>query len=424
MANQFSVQPLGGLDVGSKLTQVIEGGKQQYRIKQMQEKAPEVFNSGDPTKIAQFMLKYPEMAPTMGKAIGVQDELQNKEAADVAKSMLTPGADPKEALAQWATKLKDQGRDPSRPISMLTKLMQDPTQSDAMAQKLLAITSPQDYLAYQKTSGSTAQNLQKTGAWLVKNEDGTVSVVTGVFDKNTGGLTTASSKIPGGKLVSALGETGDEQSNRKVMETAGQEAAKLGVQLKISPEIAGAIATEKTIAEIKTKTALEPSLNTAIDTAKNAAKTIAKASADKKSNAIAWDVYNTGITTLQESLKNTVTGPLTGFIPAITESQQIADGAIALMAPLLKNVFRKAGEGTFTKDDQEILMAMLPTRRDKPAARIAKIKAVNSVVRATLGQPPDTGEPITGQANETTAEQLTPEQLRIQELEKIAYGSK
>jgi hypothetical protein len=151
MDNQFSVTPLGGLDVGSKLTQIIEGGKQQYRIKQMQEKAPEVFESEDPAKIAKFMLEYPEMAPQMQTAIGAQDALQMKEASDVAKSMLAPGADPKEILAQYALKLKNTNRDPSKPTAALAKVIEDPTQADAIAKKLWAISDPQSFVEYQKT---------------------------------------------------------------------------------------------------------------------------------------------------------------------------------------------------------------------------------------------------------------------------------
>ena len=72
---------------------------------------------------------------------------------------------------------------------------------------------------------------------------------------------------------------------------------------------------------------------------------------------------------------------------AFTVKGQIANASIALMAPILKDVFRGAGEGTFTKDDQEILMAMLPTLDMKPAARAASLAAVEAVVRAKLSVP-------------------------------------
>ena len=72
---------------------------------------------------------------------------------------------------------------------------------------------------------------------------------------------------------------------------------------------------------------------------------------------------------------------------ALTVEGQIANASIALMAPILKDIFRGSGEGTFTKDDQEILMAMLPTLNMKPGARAAALKAVDTVVRAKLSVP-------------------------------------
>jgi hypothetical protein len=106
-----------------------------------------------------------------------------------------------------------------------------------------------------------------------------------------------------------------------------------------------------------------------------------------KQNQRAYDVYSTGIGGLVQGLKNTSTGPLAGRLPAITANQQIADGAVAAMAPVLKQLFRTAGEGTFTDSDQALLMQMLPTRKDEPEARAAKVKNIDAIVRAKLGMP-------------------------------------
>jgi hypothetical protein len=54
------------------------------------------------------------------------------------------------------------------------------------------------------------------------------------------------------------------------------------------------------------------------------------------------------------------------------------------MAPILKQLFRGAGEGTFTNQDQELLIAMLPTRKDTPEARIIKVQNIDAIVRAKL----------------------------------------
>jgi hypothetical protein len=99
----------------------------------------------------------------------------------------------------------------------------------------------------------------------------------------------------------------------------------------------------------------------------------------------AYATYQAGVKALDDSLSNTSTGPLVGRIPAITANQQTAEGGIATMAPVLKELFRSAGEGTFTEGDQAILMQMVPTRTDHKEARKAKLQMIDSIVRAKLG---------------------------------------
>ena len=100
------------------------------------------------------------------------------------------------------------------------------------------------------------------------------------------------------------------------------------------------------------------------------------------------------MTGLSGALGNPWTGPFAGLMPAITADQQIADGAVAAMAPVLKQLFRSAGEGIFTDKDQELLLQMVPTRNDRPATIKAKMKNVDAIVRAKLA-PIDTGAPAT-----------------------------
>jgi hypothetical protein len=102
-------------------------------------------------------------------------------------------------------------------------------------------------------------------------------------------------------------------------------------------------------------------------------------------NPRAYETFKTGMANIESTLANTVTGPVLGRSPAFTAEQQTAEGAQAIMAPVLKTLFRESGEGTFTKDDQAVLMAMLPTRKDLPEARAAKISMVDAIVKAKLG---------------------------------------
>jgi hypothetical protein len=172
---------------------------------------------------------------------------------------------------------------------------------------------------------------------------------------------------------------------------------KLGLDPRASTSAEEAAAKEfaKQMAKLQARLKLEPGVAAAIAAAQNQAKAEADLVKEEKSNDAAWNVYNNSMQNLSQAMAETETGPVIGFIPAVTSNQQIAQGAQAVMAPILKQMFRSAGEGTFTDNDQKLLMQMVPTRKDTPEARIAKIKMIDDVVRAKLkmeGQ--TTGQPI------------------------------
>lgn len=150
--------------------------------------------------------------------------------------------------------------------------------------------------------------------------------------------------------------------------------------------ITGAKKTGELIAQL----GLEPQVKSAVVTAVAQAEQVAKLAETGRSNEIAFRVYTTGMKGLIDGLAGTDTGPFVGWLPALTANQQIADGAVAALAPVLKQLFRSAGEGIFTDKDQELLLAMIPTRTDREAARTAKLNNVDAIVRAKLniGQQP------------------------------------
>lgn len=118
-------------------------------------------------------------------------------------------------------------------------------------------------------------------------------------------------------------------------------------------------------------------------------------------NPRSYEVFKSGMASLEKSMADTATGPIAGRIPALTAAQQTAEGAESIMAPVLKQLFREAGEGTFTDKDQELLMKMVPTRKDHPEARKAKMEMIDSIVRAKLGVS-DVQKPPSGPAIGTT----------------------
>lgn len=172
------------------------------------------------------------------------------------------------------------------------------------------------------------------------------------------------------------------ESTIKGQTTAASETAKLKTQFELKPEVEAAVTTA--IARAKQNVALEEK---------------------DRSNARALTVYDTAITGLAEALGETVTGPLAGLAPALFANQQIADGAVAAMAPILKDLFRTAGEGTFTDQDQKLLLDMIPTRKDLPKAREAKLKNIDAIVRAKLAaQQPAAQQPAAQQQQTFTTQ--------------------
>jgi hypothetical protein len=130
----------------------------------------------------------------------------------------------------------------------------------------------------------------------------------------------------------------------------------------------------------------------AVETAKTdaiPARSAAEFEADRRKmqqqNTAAFNAFSAAMQGLERSMAQTQTGPISGRLPAVTAAAQTAEGAVAATAPILKQLFRSAGEGTFTDRDQQLLLDMVPTRKDHPEARAAKIQMINQIVAAKLG---------------------------------------
>ena len=157
---------------------------------------------------------------------------------------------------------------------------------------------------------------------------------------------------------------------------------------------------------LRTKFELEPELKGAISEAQATATAKVRLQEVKRVQKISFNTFQLGVDNLRKAFAETNTGFLVGRIPAITAKQQIAEGTVAIMAPLLKALFRESGEGIFTDRDQELLNDMAPKRTDEPEAVEYKINAIVMVVRAKLGIESET------QSTDQTMQQdtLTPEE--------------
>lgn len=173
---------------------------------------------------------------------------------------------------------------------------------------------------------------------------------------------------PRGQVAQARANPSLVVGRRPEDEAAAVEGAKQGVQLDYLPQseaIKAQAATGQAIATERGKQEVER-------------EGVAKL------NSTSLRMYEAGMSALRDSMGQTTTGPIIGRIPALTAEQQTAEGSVAAMAPILKGLFRQAGEGTFTDRDQALLLAMIPTRTDLPEAREAKLLNIDQIVRAKL----------------------------------------
>lgn len=108
------------------------------------------------------------------------------------------------------------------------------------------------------------------------------------------------------------------------------------------------------------------------------------------------DAYVAARDGLLTGLAGTQTGQMAGRVTPWSDAQQIAEGGVAAMAPVLKQIFRVAGEGTFTDRDQEMLMNMVPTRKDNAGARAEKMANIDRIISAKMGLPVPAYKTATG----------------------------
>ena len=202
-------------------------------------------------------------------------------------------------------------------------------------------------------------------------KEGDKSFLVGLVQKPNGNISEERVEI-GGEFISTDGLTAEERVTQKRKESGASEQGKLEQRIKLEPELV------KRIAAVKQQVA-----------------SFGNIKKEDRSNARALETYEMGVKNLADALGKTSTGPMSGWLPALTADAQSAEGAIAVMAPIMKSIFRGAGEGTFTDSDQKMLMGMLPTRQDLPEARAAKMQAIDMIVRSKLGSSaePETLEP-------------------------------
>ena len=301
----------------------------------------------------QLLQNQVQQQPTQNRLLGAQANtaeersrqvIENGEMASIAQAALRlkgfldndniEGA--QRYLLDRQRQLNESGRNPQETNEAIASLQAGDI--DGLKQNIDSILNASMQLGIL---GGANASFQRGAGAIVSTEDGN-AFATPVFDPRTGSQRVEVSPIPG-TLSSRTGETPQQTTDRRVEE-------------------------KRRITEVVNK-------------AENEADEAKKL----KNNQASFSVWNTAMTNLVESLGGTMTGFGANWIPAMTANQQIADGAVSAMAPVLKQLFRASGEGQFTDKDQALLLGMVPTRADLPEARVAKIEAIDSIIRAKLG---------------------------------------
>ena len=136
------------------------------------------------------------------------------------------------ALLDMAQKAKDEGRDFSK-IGDLINL--DEKALDLELRKMKVLGTDIKTL----TAAPKAGQFSKGTDFVVRNDDGTTSIKTGVLNKSTGELIVKGAPVVG-DIVSRVGETPAEESARKAAQSGKSEEAKLGAQLQGAPGVEAA----------------------------------------------------------------------------------------------------------------------------------------------------------------------------------------
>jgi hypothetical protein len=351
---------LGGL--GAILGEKREMKNKQSAERAINEQAQAIFDSGKPSDIAKFMISNPEAAKRVQGAMTFVNEQTQKNFVDGSKR-IAAGENPEAVLIDRIKLVQQQGGNVSESNEALQEYYDDPQGFMQNNEKVFAIYDPSGYEAFKKAT-NTAQGSMGTdesqfnrliAGLSLKEQELAKRIKIGLNPRATGSAS---------QTIAASDTSEDVAASEAIIEGAksgAKEAAKLAVQYKLAPGVKLAVADA-----------------VALSTAK------ANINKENRSNAKAIDVYDTGISALSSAMDEAYTGPIAGLMPALTAKAQIADGAVSVMGPVLKQMFRSAGEGVFTDKDQELLMGMIPTRKDLPEARAAKLKNIDAIVRAKL----------------------------------------
>jgi hypothetical protein len=190
MVNPFYVEPSGDYSAGlAGLGNVLQGYRQeqekkaqiekaQQRMQEVQAALGDAYKSGDPNKVAEVAINYPEAQKTVELLYGFKSADTKKNLLDTGRAVLSNKGNPQGALDALNSRiayLEQQGADPTQTIAARDEL-QNRIQSGADTSDFFrnaemgyaSIASPQEWKAYAGTGMEDSPSAVKETEWFLK----------------------------------------------------------------------------------------------------------------------------------------------------------------------------------------------------------------------------------------------------------------
>jgi hypothetical protein len=359
--------PLEMFMSGQQSAQTLDAQRMQNLLSQNQVNQLPFMNQFDATKLQQVQQ---QMESQRIQDEASQIDTRNAQVSTAAKEALAmPESRRLPFLVDFANKLDPTGE---KSKTLLAMQAEDPASVTAALEQWASSSTGDgpaqvQYLEYLK-KGKTPEQKRE------------IDMRAAGLEAKAGTLTQTERSVVDPTMGEAVTkQLGKEAYTKAIMSEIGKLEAEGGPGIEVAKRLA------QSLADIKAQT--EPTIARDIAFAQQTAKDQAEAAATKAKLNKALTVYSGASNRLMKSLGETETGPIIGLIPAVTGNAKTAERVINQMGPVLKSVFRQAGEGAWTNFDQIALMEIAADRTLEPEARVKVMGALDALVRETAGQP-------------------------------------
>lgn len=251
----FSIDPAypaQGLQFfGQQMSRRQEHQRAAAKEKQEQQKRQKAYNlmkTGTREQIEEFITTTPGAQKIFDEAISFKSESTKRDYLETARKIYLEGAEAAPALMERGQAVMQEGGDATETLEVAEQAIQDPNKGKEWAMRVFQVYEPDTYKRIVGKAANMPKH-QKTGAFLIKDETGKTSIAVGDYDPATGSLKTVTGDIEG-EVVSKLGETATEQTERIVGQKR-KEKAVAGEESRASALIEDGVSAAQSTATLR-----------------------------------------------------------------------------------------------------------------------------------------------------------------------------